>query len=157
MKHLFLPRGLDVFRFARFAAPMKPSRFAAMTVLGTLLFTGVHAAAPGPAARPNVIVIVSDNQGYRDLGCFGSKEVVTPNLDRLAAEGVKATTFYATSPACTPSRGSILTGRYPQRNGLFEMIRNEMVSYGHRYRLPAGSEASASACELMTARGTMAA
>jgi arylsulfatase A-like enzyme len=83
--------------------------------------------------RPNIIVIVSDNQGYRDLGCFGSKDVVSPNLDRMAAEGVKATTFYATSAACTPSRGSILTGRYPQRNGLYEMIRNEMVDYGHRY------------------------
>jgi arylsulfatase A-like enzyme len=89
--------------------------------------------AVAAALRPNVILIVSDNQGFRDLGCFGSPEAITPHLDRLAAEGVKATTFYATSPACTPSRGSILTGRYPQRNGLFEMIRNEMVSYGHHY------------------------
>ena len=91
------------------------------------------AAQQPTAARPNVIVIVSDNQGFRDLGCFGSPEAITPNFDRLAAQGVKATTFYATSPACTPSRGSILTGRYPQRNGLFEMIRNEMVRYGHKY------------------------
>src|SRR5688572_358402 len=83
--------------------------------------------------QPNVVLIVSDNQAYRDLGCFGGKEVVSPHLDRLAAEGVKATRFYVTSPACTPSRGSILTGRYPQRNGLYEMIRNEMVGYNHRY------------------------
>ncbi|MBI4625582.1 MAG: sulfatase-like hydrolase/transferase [Verrucomicrobia bacterium] len=102
------------------------------SVLASLASAAVDSAS---IRRPNVIVIVSDNQGFRDLGCFGSPDAITPNLDRLAAEGVKATTFYATSPACTPSRGSILTGRYPQRNGLFEMIRNEMVSYGHRYTM----------------------
>ncbi|HEY2573748.1 MAG TPA: sulfatase-like hydrolase/transferase [Verrucomicrobiaceae bacterium] len=85
------------------------------------------------AQHPNVILIVSDDQGYPDLGCIGSKPVITPNLDRLAAEGVRATNFYVTWCACTPSRGSILTGRYPQRNGLYDMIRNDMVNYGHRY------------------------
>ncbi|MBI5818719.1 MAG: sulfatase-like hydrolase/transferase [Verrucomicrobia bacterium] len=84
-------------------------------------------------ARPNIILIVSDDQGYPDLGCIGSKPVLTPNLDRLAAEGVRGTSFYVTWPACTPSRGSILTGRYPQRNGLYDMVRNDMVNYGHRY------------------------
>ncbi|MGH7944376.1 MAG: sulfatase-like hydrolase/transferase [Opitutaceae bacterium] len=89
--------------------------------------------AASTSERPNVIVIVSDNQSYHDLGCFGGTEVVTPNFDRMASEGVKGTRFYVTSPACTPSRGSILTGRYPQRNGLYEMIRNDMVNYKHRY------------------------
>ena len=60
-------------------------------------------------------------------------ELKTPNLDRLAAEGVRLTNFYVTWPACTPSRGSILTGRYPQRNGLYDMIRNNEVNYGHRF------------------------
>ncbi|MGH8021090.1 MAG: sulfatase-like hydrolase/transferase [Opitutaceae bacterium] len=98
--------------------------------MAAALFAAVSVAA---AERPSVIVIVSDNQAYFDIGAFGSKEAVTPNLDRMAAEGVMATNFYVTSPACTPSRGSILTGRYPQRNGLYEMIRNELVRYGHRY------------------------
>src|SRR5687768_6389240 len=83
--------------------------------------------------RPNILLIVSDDQGYPDLGCIGSKPILTPNLDRLAREGVRATSFYVTWPACTPSRGSILTGRYPQRNGLYDMIRNDMVNYGHKY------------------------
>jgi arylsulfatase A-like enzyme len=86
-----------------------------------------------PAAPPNILLIISDDQGYPDLGCIGSKPIVTPHLDRLAAEGVRATSFYVTWPACTPSRGSLLTGRYPQRNGLYDMIRNDMVNYGHRF------------------------
>lgn len=84
-------------------------------------------------AVPNVILIVSDDQGYPDLGCIGSKPLITPNLDKLAAEGVRGTSFYVTWPACTPSRGSLLTGRYPQRNGLYDMVRNDMVNFGHRF------------------------
>lgn len=84
-------------------------------------------------SKPNILLIVSDDQGYPDLGGLGAKPIETPHLDRLAAEGVRATSFYVTWPACTPSRGSILTGRYPQRNGLYDMVRNDMVNYGHRY------------------------
>jgi len=83
--------------------------------------------------RPNILLLVSDDQGWPDLGCLGLKPVQTPTLDRLAAEGTRATSFYVTWPACTPSRGSLLTGRYPQRNGLYDMVRNDMVNYGHRY------------------------
>jgi arylsulfatase A-like enzyme len=80
-----------------------------------------------------VVLIISDDQGWPDLGCIGSKPLITPNLDALAASGVRATQFYVTWPACTPSRGSVLTGRYPQRNGLYDMVRNDMVNYGHRF------------------------
>ena len=86
------------------------------------------------AKRPNIVLIVSDDQGYRDLGCFGSDEVQTPHLDRLAEGGIKLTSFYVTWPACTPSRGSLLTGRYPQRNGIYDMIRNEAPDYGYKYK-----------------------
>ena len=85
------------------------------------------------AAPPNILLIVSDDQGYRDLGCFGSDEVITPSLDRLAKGGVKLTSFYVAWPACTPSRGALLTGRYPQRNGIYDMIRNEAPDYGYKY------------------------
>jgi arylsulfatase A-like enzyme len=97
-------------------------------LLGSLVMMGALMAAP-----PNVVLIVSDDQGYSDLGCLGSKPLQTPHLDRLAAEGVRATNFYVAWPACTPSRGSLLTGRYPQRNGLYDMVRNDLVNYGHRY------------------------
>lgn len=99
----------------------------------TILISLLLAASVALGRQPNILLIVSDDQGYPDLGCIGTKPVKTPNLDRLAAEGVRATSYYVTWPACTPSRGSILTGRYPQRNGLYDMVRNDMVNYGHRY------------------------
>ncbi|MBC8325532.1 MAG: sulfatase-like hydrolase/transferase [Verrucomicrobia subdivision 3 bacterium] len=86
------------------------------------------------ATPPNILLMVSDDQGYRDLGCFGSHEVKTPHLDRLAKGGVKLTSFYVAWPACTPSRGALLTGRYPQRNGIYDMIRNEAPDYGYQYK-----------------------
>lgn len=81
---------------------------------------------------PNIVLIVSDDQGYNDLGVLND-EVISPALDRLANEGVRLTNFYVTWPACTPSRGGFLSGRYPQRNGIYDMIRNEAPDYGHKY------------------------
>lgn len=106
-----------------------------------LLALLLPAAISLAAERPNVLLIVSDDQGYHDLGCYGSSEVKTPHLDRLAAGGVRLSDFYVAWPACTPSRASLLTGRYPQRNGIYDMIRNEAPDYGKRYpnRIPAGS------------------
>jgi arylsulfatase A-like enzyme len=104
--------------------------------LRALLGTAALISACGVFAaerKPNIILIVSDDQGYPDLGIIGTKPILTPNLDRLAREGVRGTNYYVTWPACTPSRGSILTGRFPQRNGLYDMVRNDMVNYGHKF------------------------
>src|SRR5687768_1463148 len=70
------------------------------------------------ADRPNLVIIFADDLGYGDLACFGSKINKTPNLDRMAADGVKLTQFHTTLPYCAPSRASLLTGRYPFRNGM---------------------------------------
>jgi arylsulfatase A-like enzyme/acetyl esterase/lipase len=70
------------------------------------------------AAPPNVIVIYADDLGYGDLGCYGSPTIRTPNLDRLAAEGMRFTDFYSAAEVCTPSRAALLTGRYPVRSGM---------------------------------------
>ncbi|NOX56345.1 MAG: sulfatase-like hydrolase/transferase [Planctomycetes bacterium] len=114
-------------------APRFFKPFAAFAFVVGTFGVVVLVATAAAAERPNIILIVSDDQGYHDLGCFGSGEVKTPHLDRIAREGVRCTSFYVTWPACTPSRGSILTGRYPQRNGLYDMIRNEAPDYGHVY------------------------
>ena len=70
-----------------------------------------------PAAKPNVIVIVSDDMGYADLGVHGSREIKTPNFNRLAMDGVRFTNGYVTASVCCPSRAGLLTGRYQQRFG----------------------------------------
>lgn len=66
-------------------------------------------------SKPNVVLIVIDDLGWADLGCYGSKFHKTPNLDRLAAEGMRFTQAYAACPVCSPTRAAIMTGRYPQR------------------------------------------
>lgn len=68
--------------------------------------------------KPNFIIIFTDDQGYQDLGCFGAPEIKTPNIDQLAAEGIKFTDFYVAAPVCTPSRSALMTGCYPKRVGL---------------------------------------
>jgi arylsulfatase A-like enzyme len=98
----------------------------------SFLFAAAGLAAQPAATKPNIILLLSDDQGF-DLGAFGAKEFVTPHLDRMAAEGVRGTNFYNTASVCTPSRSGLITGRYPYRNGTYEMIRNDMVNYGHRY------------------------
>ena len=91
--------------------------FLAATGVG---IAGLAASAewPGPRRRPNVILMVSDDQGSIDLGCYGATDLHTPNLDALATRGILFPEFYVASPICSPSRGALLTGRYPRRNGL---------------------------------------
>ncbi len=71
-----------------------------------------------PGRKPNVVLILCDDLGYGDLGVFGNGMIRTPNIDRMAAEGARLTTFYASANVCTPSRAGLMTGRYPIRTGL---------------------------------------
>ncbi|WP_395742150.1 sulfatase [Prosthecobacter sp.] len=83
--------------------------------LGLLsLSPALRAAAP----PTNVVIIFADDLGYGDLGCYGSPTIRTPNLDRMAAEGLRFTDFYVAAEVCTPSRAALLTGRYPIRSGM---------------------------------------
>jgi arylsulfatase A-like enzyme len=98
-------------------------RYGAVATAAALLPRGVRAALGAQTGRPpNFIIIFTDDQGYADLGCFGATDLATPNLDRMAAEGMKFTDFYVAGPVCTPSRAALLTGRYPLRSGLGNVL-----------------------------------
>ena len=93
----------------------------ACTVWGmtaTLLATMVALAAAAPAPRPNVVIFYADDMGIGDVGCYGCPDIATPNLDALAAAGVRFTNYYSAAPVCSPSRAALMTGRYPQRAGV---------------------------------------
>ncbi|HVJ87063.1 MAG TPA: sulfatase-like hydrolase/transferase [Caulifigura sp.] len=104
-----------------------------LPVIATFVLLAAMAIDSRAADRPpNIVLIVSDDQGYNDLQLHNS-EVLTPTLNRLARDGVYLKKFYVAWPACTPSRAAMLTGRFPQRNGVYDMIRNEAPDYGHKY------------------------
>ncbi len=95
-----------------------------MTRLSRRGFLGAAAAScfGAGSAPPNFLVLFCDDLGYGDLGCFGSPAIRTPHLDRLAEEGVRFTSCYASAPVCSPSRGGLLTGRTPYRLGITDWI-----------------------------------
>ena len=83
-----------------------------------------------PSGPPNFIIIFTDDQGYNDLGCFGSKTIKTPHLDRLASEGRRFTQFYVPCSVCSPSRAALLTGSYPKRVGMHRHVLFPQSDYG---------------------------
>jgi len=98
-------------------------RLCAMLLVGGILCGEQAAVArqpndPAQPGRPNFVILLADDLGYGDLGCFGAKDIPTPNLDRLAAEGLRLTSFCVPQATCSPSRAGLLTGCYPNRIGI---------------------------------------
>jgi arylsulfatase A len=83
-----------------------------------VLMLAAIAAAPGAEVQPNIVLIVADDLGYADLGCYVATAIATPRIDQLARDGVRFTDAYAAAPFCSPSRAALLTGRLPARCGL---------------------------------------
>ncbi|MGQ1786163.1 MULTISPECIES: sulfatase family protein [unclassified Saccharicrinis] len=94
---------------------MVPSIKHLLFVLLSFLVMSCNLQKQGKDKKPNFIIIFTDDQGYQDLGCFGSPNIKTPNVDKMAAEGMKLTNFYAQT-VCGPSRAALMTGCYPMRN-----------------------------------------
>ena len=94
---------------------------------------------------PNILVILSDDQGYGDLGCMGADDLATPHLDRLAASGVLFTDFYSNPPVCSPSRAALLSGRYPAHAGVRDVLGGHLTEVG----LPADVPTIASALQAL--------
>src|SRR5678815_3982178 len=91
-----------------------------LSVLAALLATSATAAEP---KRPNIVLVVADDMGFSDLGCYGG-EIATPNLDGLAAGGLRFTQFYNCARCC-PTRASLLTGLYPHQAGVGDMTADQ--------------------------------
>src|SRR5271154_1051240 len=87
-------------------------------VLAFLATTVIGPPARAETKPPNIVIIMTDDQGYADVGVFGAKGFTTPNLDRMAHEGRKFTDFHAAQPVCSASRTGLLTGCYPNRIGI---------------------------------------
>jgi arylsulfatase A-like enzyme len=101
--------------------------------VAALSLRGVATGKTPASRKPNFIIIFTDDQGYNDLACFGSKRIRTPHIDRMAKEGVRLTSFYAGAPLCGPSRAAIMTGCYPQRVA-------HLTGRGDYHTILAGSE-----------------
>ncbi len=108
--------------------PLFCSRFIFTAILACLV-AGIFATKAN-ADKPNVIIIFADDQGYNDLGCFGSPRIKTPNIDQMAAEGRKYTSFYTACSVCSPSRTALLTGCYPKRVGMHRHVLFPTSNYG---------------------------
>lgn len=95
-------------------------RLATLALIVAFGLNPVRAAAA--TERPNIVFFLADDLGWRDLGCYGSTFYETPNIDRLARDGIRFTQAYAACPVCSPTRASLLTGRWPQRTGVTDYI-----------------------------------
>ena len=105
-------------------------RWIVRLVTSYLLHLGI--VLPVYAGQPNLLIIQTDEHHYNTLGCYGGKIVETPHIDRLAEEGALCSSFYATTPVCSPSRGALVTGRYPQHNHVVQNnipLAEDMVTF----------------------------
>src|SRR5205814_2896282 len=100
----------------------------ALLIAALLGLAFVSAPAAEPPSKPNIVIILADDLGYGDLGCYGSPAIRTPNLDRMAAEGMRFTDFYVAACVCTPSRAALLTGRLPIRTGMAGSEKRRVIT-----------------------------
>ena len=126
----------------RAASRLRSTRRAWLPVAFCLLLGAAcgSSGGQGPAGdAPNVVLITADDLGWRDLGSYGNDQLATPHLDRLAAEGLRFTRAFVTTPSCSSSRATLATGQYPHTNGVTGLV--------HRFperSLPAGTPTLAS-------------
>lgn len=116
-----------------------PGSFSRRDFLKAVAHTTAAAALTGcrgknrPGSRPNVVLLLADDVGYSDLGCYGGTTISTPSLDKLASQGVRFTSCYAGAPNCSPSRAALLTGRIPARTGIYTYINTSTLSIDPQY------------------------
>ena len=95
----------------------------AATIAPAILIGGEKTTGAQMANQPNVIFILTDDQGPWAAGCYGNDEIRTPYIDQLASEGTRFNNFFCTSPVCSPARASLMTGRIPSAHGVHDHLR----------------------------------
>src|SRR6185437_11769030 len=103
--------------------PHSPLRV--LTVIAIVLSALVSPALCEPQTHPNILLILTDDQGFGDLSSYGAKDLRTPNMDSIVARGMRFDNFYANCPVCSPSRAAILSGKYPDRVGVPGLVRTD--------------------------------
>ena len=129
-----------MLRFISFA---RRSLLVAATFM--IMVLAVHRATSVPAPKPNILVILTDDQGRGDYSAFGTKDIRTPHMDRLFREGMTFQNFFANSCVCSPTRAALLTGCYPDRVGVPGVIREETPDDSWGYLSPRRKAAAATA------------
>ncbi len=107
--------------------------FCSKTILFVILFLVLFSCKSESEielTKPNVIIFFTDDQGYSDVGCYGANGFNTPNMDKMAEDGIRFTNFYAPATVCTPSRAGLLTGQYPKRSNLHEAVIYPFSTHG---------------------------
>jgi arylsulfatase A-like enzyme len=125
--------------------------------LGCLLASSVTIAGAEPSKRPNIVFILADDLGYTDLGCFGSKYYETPNIDRLAAQGVRFTSGYTCGPNCQPTRAAFWSGQYAPRTGVYTVGSIERFAWRTRPLRPVDNVVQLPLDKITLAQGLKAA
>jgi N-sulfoglucosamine sulfohydrolase len=122
---------------------MKRKSHACFVICALLLGAGIvlcvrpSASAQAPAARPNIVLIIADDLAWDDIGAYGNKKIRTPSIDRLAREGLKFTSAFVTISSCSPSRSSLITGRYPHNTDAEQLhwpLPAEQVTFVEKLR-----------------------
>src|SRR6186713_3635045 len=104
--------------------------------LATVLVLALAIIATAAERPPNVILILIDDMGWTDLGCYGSTFYETPNIDRLAAGGMRLTSGYSACTVCSPTRAAVLTGKHPARLNLTDWLPGQATNPNHRLARP---------------------
>ena len=124
---------------------MSPTLKAFSSLVAALVLTAFASCSPAQppnfdGSRPNIIFLLLDDMGYADIGAYGNTYHRTPNIDRLAVEGLRFTNAYAAAPNCSPTRASILTGRWPARTGVTQYLPGNVLPYARvlQAELPLG-------------------
>lgn len=99
-------------------------------LVGVLVILCAITGAQAKALKPNFLVFITDDQGFGDMGCYGARDIATPHMDKLAAQGARFTQWYANAPVCAPTRASFLTGRYPRHAGVPNLLKLRSAGLG---------------------------